>query len=168
MNGPPQNDSPAGFAGRRAAAEQEEVSLVLEDQFCFTLYSASRAVTGAYRSLLEDLGLTYPQYLVMLVVWRRGPLLVKDLVEALALDYGTITPLLKRLEANGLLVRQRQARDERVVEVAATPKGRELRARALAVPSALGQVMGLSDDDIATASGILVRMTAHLNGEPSR
>src|SRR3954447_26687119 len=81
-------------------SQSQEPSLILEDQFCFTLYAASRAVTAAYRPLLEGLGLTYPQYLVMLVLWQHGAVSVKGLVRNVGLEYGTLTPLLKRLEAN--------------------------------------------------------------------
>ncbi|MGP4046479.1 MarR family winged helix-turn-helix transcriptional regulator [Streptomyces sp. 2A115] len=118
------SDSPAG-------------SLLLDEQLCFALYAAQRAVTAAYRPHLDALGLTYPQYLVMLVLWERGELTVKELAGALRLDYGTMSPLLKRLESAGLLRRERSARDERSVLVALTGRGEELRERAECVPSAL-------------------------------
>lgn len=104
-----------------------EPSLLLDDQLCFTLYAASRAVTSAYRPLLDAAGLTYPQYLVMLALWEQRTATVKDLVVAVHLDYGTLTPLIKRLESNGLVVRERRADDERVVEVALTEEGAALR-----------------------------------------
>ncbi|MET7441478.1 MarR family transcriptional regulator, partial [Streptomyces sp. NPDC005568] len=106
--------------GGPAAPEVPAGSLLLDDQLCFALYAAQRALTAAYRPLLEDLGLTYPQYLVMLVLWERGETTVKDLAGALRLDYGTVSPLLKRLESAGLLRRERSARDERSVLVAPT------------------------------------------------
>lgn len=112
-------------------------SLLLDDQLCFALYAAQRALTAAYRPLLDALGLTYPQYLVMLVLWERGELTVKELAGALRLDYGTVSPLLKRLESAGLVRRERSARDERSVLVAVTGRGEELRERAECVPSAL-------------------------------
>ncbi|MFD6948693.1 MarR family transcriptional regulator [Nocardiopsis sp. TSRI0078] len=108
--------------------------LALDNQLCFSLYAASRALTGLYRELLGELGLTYPQYLVMLVLWERGTLTVKELSHALHLDSGTLSPLLRRLEGAGLLTRERSATDERVVEVSATRRGEELRARAEGVP----------------------------------
>jgi len=112
-------------------------SLLLEDQMCFGLYAASRAITAVYRPLLERLGLTYPQYLVMLVLWQRGPSTVKQVTTALHLDYGTLTPLLKRLEANGLVARIRDTADERRVHVSLTAAGRRLKARAAEVPGCL-------------------------------
>ncbi|MFJ7075614.1 MarR family winged helix-turn-helix transcriptional regulator [Streptomyces sp. NPDC098781] len=139
-----------------------EPPLPLEDHFCFTLYAASRAVTSAYRPLLDQLGLTYPQYLVMVVLWQHGTASVKDLVAALHLDYGTVTPLIKRLEANGLLARQRRADDERVVEVALTPQGSALSHHIRAVPLAIGDAMGLTDEEFATARDLLGRLTANV------
>ena len=94
--------------------------LPIEDYVCLSLYAASRAVTGLYRELLDDLGLTYPQYLVMRLLWQRGALPVKDIGAALELDYGTLSPLLKRLEAAGLVRRSRRPEDERSVEIVLT------------------------------------------------
>ncbi|MFF5279862.1 MarR family winged helix-turn-helix transcriptional regulator [Streptomyces sp. 900116325] len=136
--------------------------LLLEDHFCFTLYAASRAVTSAYRPLLDELGLTYPQYLAMVVLWQHGTATVKDLVAALQLDYGTVTPLIKRLETNGLLQRQRRADDERVVEVALTPQGDALSRRIRTVPLAIGDAMGLTTEEFATAQDLLRRLTANV------
>ncbi|MFJ9822722.1 MarR family winged helix-turn-helix transcriptional regulator [Streptomyces sp. NPDC101151] len=136
--------------------------LPLEDHFCFTLYAASRAVTSAYRPLLDELGLTYPQYLVMVVLWQHGTASVKDLVAALQLDYGTVTPLIKRLETNGLLKRQRRADDERVVEVALTPQGTALSHHIRAVPLAIGDAMGLTAEEFTTAQSLLRRLTANV------
>ncbi len=122
-------------------AEPDDERLVLERQLCFALYSASRLLTRAYRPLLEPLGLTYPQYLVMLVLWERDRLgerpCVNALGERLMLDSGTLTPLLKRLESEGLLERARARDDERRVEVGLTAQGRALRERARAVPKTL-------------------------------
>src|SRR5207248_10850913 len=98
-----------------AAAEPSEGSLLLDDQLCFALYAASRAVTARYRPLLDELGLTYPQYLVMLVLWEQDSISVRDLGASLQLESSTLSPLLKRLEANGLLRRERRAEDERSV-----------------------------------------------------
>jgi DNA-binding MarR family transcriptional regulator len=121
----------------------EQRSMALEDQLCFALYAASRAVTGLYRPLLDDLGITYPQYLVLLVLWAQGPVPVKELGIALQLDYGTLTPLLKRLETHGLLRRERRAEDERSVLITLTEQGAALRDRAEAVPGLIGAAMGL-------------------------
>src|SRR5437762_2839311 len=105
-----------------------------EDYICFALYAASRAVTGLDRELLANLELTYPQYLVMRLLWQRGSLPVKDIGAALELDYGTLSPLLKRLEAAGLVRRMRRPDDERSVEIALTDAGEALRAKATDVP----------------------------------
>jgi DNA-binding MarR family transcriptional regulator len=133
--------------------KQEDVgsagSLLLGDQLCFALYAAQRAVTAAYRPLLDELGLTYPQYLVMLVLWERGETTVKELATALHLDYGTVSPLLKRLESAGLVCRERSARDERSVLVALTGRGEVLRERAEEVPQALLTATGVSGPEVA-------------------
>jgi DNA-binding MarR family transcriptional regulator len=139
-----------------------EPSLLLDDQLCFGLYAASRAVTSVYRPLLDEVGLTYPQYLVMLVLWQHRTVTVKELVAALQLDYGTVTPLIKRLEAAGLLGRRRRADDERVVEVALTPEGAALHRRVLTVPPAVGEAVGLTPEEIVAAQDVLRRLTANV------
>ena len=111
--------------------------LRLDQQLCFALYSASRAVTRAYAPLLAPLGLTYPQYLVLLVLWERDGLPVKEVGERLALDSGTLTPLLKRLEQQGLVERRRGEDDERIVRIHLTPDGRVLRSKARKIPTEL-------------------------------
>ena len=111
--------------------------LALENQFCFALYSASHAMTKTYKPLLDRLGLTYPQYLVMLVLWEQDGVLVKDIGARLFLDSGTLTPLLKRLEAGGLLERKRDPHDERQVRILLTAAGHALRSAALAIPEQL-------------------------------
>jgi DNA-binding MarR family transcriptional regulator len=129
--------------------EESDASLLLDQQLCFALYAAQRAVTAAYRPLLDDLGLTYPQYLVLLVLWERGETSVKELAAALRLDYGTVSPLLKRLESAGLVRRARSVRDERSVRVAVTGRGEELRERAARVPGALLAATGLDATQVA-------------------
>ena len=109
-------------------------ALLLDNQLCFALYSASLAMTKLYKPLLEALGLTYPQYLVMLVLWEQDGLMVSELGQRLYLDSGTLTPLLKRLEAAGLVSRMRAVEDERRVHIHLTPAGRKLKARAASVP----------------------------------
>ncbi|MES2152423.1 MAG: MarR family transcriptional regulator [Pseudomonadota bacterium] len=131
--------------------------LALENQFCFALYSAAHAMTRAYKPLLERLGLTYPQYLVMLVLWEHDEVPVKDIGARLFLDSGTLTPLLKRLEAGGLLLRGRDPQDERQVRIALTAQGRALRTRALAIPE---QVLCASGQELGT----LGRLRADLSG----
>jgi DNA-binding MarR family transcriptional regulator len=137
----------------------EGASLLLDDQLCFALYAAQRAVTAAYRPLLEKLGLTYPQYLVLLVLWERGETTVKELAAALRLDYGTVSPLLKRLDSAGLVRRERAAHDERSVLVACTGRGEELRERAARVPGALRAATGLEDAEITRLREELWRLT---------
>ncbi|MFJ8540809.1 MarR family winged helix-turn-helix transcriptional regulator [Streptomyces sp. NPDC093586] len=144
-------------------------SLLLDDQLCFALYAASRAVTGLYRPKLDNLGLTYPQYLVMLALWDRDELSVKELGAALQLDYGTLTPLLKRLEANGLLRRERRPDDERTVILTLTEEGTALRERASAIPAEIGEAMGLEADEFEQARATLRRLTANVTRHtPSR
>ncbi|ELP71077.1 MarR family winged helix-turn-helix transcriptional regulator [Streptomyces turgidiscabies] len=127
----------------------------LDDQLCFALYAAQRAMTAAYRPLLDELGLTYPQYLVLLVLWERGEVTVKELGAALCLDYGTVSPLLKRLEAAGLVRRERSALDERSVSVGVTVRGDELRERAARVPGTLLAATELSGGEVARLRGEL-------------
>lgn len=126
-------------------------TLALDDQLCFALYSASRAMTARYRSVLEGLGLTYPQYLVMLVLWGEGPVAVGRLGQRLSLDSGTLSPLLKRLEANGLITRNRCPDDERSVEVGLTPRGRRLRERAVRIPPQIHKAVGSIDREALLA-----------------
>jgi DNA-binding MarR family transcriptional regulator len=111
--------------------------LRLDEQMCFPLYAAANTIIRVYRPLLKPLGLTYPQYLVMLVLWESAPLAVGEIGARLFLDSGTLTPLLKRLELGGLLVRRRDRRDERRVNIVLTVTGRQLKAKARAVPAAL-------------------------------
>lgn len=122
--------------------------LRLDNQLCFALYAASGLVTRAYRPLLEPLGLTYPQYLVMLALWEQAPRTVKALGQALELDSGTLTPLLKRLEAAGFVTRTRDAEDERRVQIALTQIGEALREKAGEVPTALACQLQLPLDEI--------------------
>jgi len=118
--------------------------LALDNQLCFSLYSASLAMTKLYKPLLDPLGLTYPQYLVMLVLWENDGPSVSAIGERLHLDSGTLTPLLKRLEALGFVQRERSAEDERRVHVALTPQGRTLRERAVCVPQQVFAASGCS------------------------
>ncbi|MER5404927.1 MarR family transcriptional regulator [Streptomyces sp. NPDC002769] len=126
--------------------QEDAGSPLLDDQLCFALYAAQRAVTAAYRPLLEEFGLTYPQYLVLLLLWERGETTVKELAGALRLDYGTVSPLLRRLESAGLVRRERSAHDERSVLVTVSVRGEALRERAAGVPRALLASTGLDGD----------------------
>ena len=139
--------------------QETEGSLLLDDQLCFALYAAQRAVTSAYRPLLDELGITYPQYLVLLVLWERGETTVKELAAALRLDYGTVSPLLKRLEAAGLVRRERATSDERSVLVACTARAEDLRARAARLPAALLTATGLAVPDVARLRAELWELT---------
>ncbi|GAC1481404.1 MAG: MarR family transcriptional regulator [Pseudarthrobacter sp.] len=134
----------------------------LDRQVCFALYSASRAATAVYRPVLEDLGLTYPQYLVMLVLWESEPTGVKELGRELGLDSGTLSPLLKRLEGMGLVERCRSGEDERRVAVHLTQAGRSLSSKATAIPQRLAEAAGLSDVELEELRSTLERLTAAL------
>lgn len=137
--------------------------LRLDRQLCFALYSASRAMTAAYRPLLDDLGLTYPQYLVMLALWEHEAATVGRLGTLLRLDSGTLSPLLKRLEAQGYIVRSRSAEDERAVRVALTREGAALKARAQALPIAIGCRTGLDATRIGELRDHLKALIADLD-----
>lgn len=116
---------------------QNARALLLDNQLCFALYSTSLAMTKLYKPLLADLGLTYPQYLVMLALWERDDVTVSELGERLFLDSGTLTPLLKRMETAGFLLRSRSAQDERRVQITLTSAGRALKSKASCIPSGL-------------------------------
>ncbi|TVT62889.1 MarR family transcriptional regulator [Amycolatopsis rhizosphaerae] len=131
----------------------------LDDQVCFALYAASRAVTNLYRPLLDKLGLTYPQYLVMLVLWEHGSRQVKELGKALDLDSGTLSPLLKRLEKLGLIRRERRAEDERSVSVTPTEAGIALQERATCLPDTIADAMGLNPQALDDLRDTLRQLT---------
>ncbi|KUM91137.1 MULTISPECIES: MarR family winged helix-turn-helix transcriptional regulator [Streptomyces] len=137
--------------------------LRLDQQICFSLNAASRAFGSVYRVILKDLGITYPQYLVMLVLWEHGDLPVKKLGEHLRLDSGTLSPLLKRLETAGLVRRERSARDERSVEVRLTEEGVALRERAERVPRRIAAATGFDVDEISALRARLDELTSALD-----
>lgn len=143
----------------------------LSNQLCFAAYSLAHALNRAYKPLLEPFGLTYPQYLVMLVLWETDDLAVKEIGERLMLDSGTLTPLLKRLEAAGYVVRRRASHDERQVIVSLTEKGRALAGQAEGVPISLGCAMGGDFGEIADLreriNAIRDRVMAGGCGEPA-
>ncbi len=128
--------------------------LKLENQICFVLYAASRALTRSYRPLLGKLGITYPQYLVFMVLWERDDITVKHLGEKLYLDSGTLTPLLKRMEKAGFLKRQRSVADERKVRIHLTKKGHELKDEALKVPETLANMICSNEEVVVLLGGI--------------
>jgi len=134
----------------------------LDQQLCFALYSASGLMTKLYRPLLDPLGLTYPQYLAMLALWQRSPSTVGELGEALGLDSATLTPLIKRMEAGGLVTRRRDSADERRVLVEPTAKGQALRASMKDVQAGLSCGMPLAADELKALHGTLTRLVAGL------
>jgi DNA-binding MarR family transcriptional regulator len=137
--------------------------LTLDKQFCFSLYSASLAMTKTYKPLLEKIGLTYPQYLVMLVLWQQDGILVKDIGELLFLDSGTLTPLLKRMEAAQLVQRTRDAQDERQVRITLTPEGRELKQAAKSIPISVMCASGQSAEVLMQLRGQLTQIRDDLS-----
>lgn len=139
-------------------------SLLLDQQFCFALYAASRAVTAAYRPLLEEMGLTYPQYVTMLVLWEQDGLTVRELGRRLQLDSGTLTPLLKRLQQSGLVSRERRRSDEREVEIRLTPQGRALHAQAERIPACLATRLRIGPEDMRRLRDELKQLAATING----
>ncbi|WP_447004853.1 MarR family winged helix-turn-helix transcriptional regulator [Saccharothrix isguenensis] len=142
------------------SAQNVEDPLALERQVCFALSIASRNVVGLYRPLLEPMGLTHPQYLVMLALWGRAPLSVKELSRLLALEPATLSPLLKRLEAIGYVTRSRDAADERLLAVTLTETGAALRDQALAIPPAVVERLGMSLDELRDLHSALTRVIA--------
>lgn len=134
--------------------------LLLDRQVCFPLYAASNLLNRLYRSVLAQFNLTYPQYLVMLVLWEQSPVSVGDLGEKLFLDSGTLTPLLKRLEANGLVNRQRDPTDERRVLVRLSAQGQQLRQQAAVIPQTLGKSLNLSIEQIEELRSQVQQMVA--------
>jgi MarR family transcriptional regulator, organic hydroperoxide resistance regulator len=135
-------------------------ALALDRQVCFALAAASRTVIGLYRPVLEPLGLTHPQYLVMLALWEHSPRTVRNIGEALALEPATLSPLLKRLEASGLVTRTRKADDERALDVELTDAGRALRSKAEAVPAQIVQRLGLPVAELEATRDALTRLLA--------
>jgi MarR family transcriptional regulator, organic hydroperoxide resistance regulator len=140
----------------QATSATVENPLALQEQVCFALAVASRSVVALYRPVLEPMGLTHPQYLVMLALWEHEPLSGRDLSHLLRLDPGTLSPLLKRLETAGLVRRERNPRDERALAVALTREGRALRRKALKVPAAIMERLGM---DVAELRELQTRLS---------
>ncbi len=139
-------------------------SLALDDQLCFALYAASRAVTARYRPMLDAIGLTYPQYLVMLLLWESDNQTVGQLGNRLALDSGTLSPLLKRLTTAGLVTRHRRVEDERSVSIALTDAGRALQAKAAAINEEMIGAIGFRPDEFDELKAQLRVVTERVNG----
>jgi DNA-binding MarR family transcriptional regulator len=146
-----------------ARKQAADLALRLDHQLCFAIYSTGHAFNRAYKPLLDRLGLTYPQYLVMLVLWERDDVTVKDIGERLFLDSGTLTPLLKRLEAAGLIKRTRSTEDERQVLIALTPQGHALREKARAVPQAILAASACSVTELLAMKSEIVALRDRLN-----
>ncbi len=137
-------------------------SLKLSKQVCFPLYALSKQVISSYRSLLQKLDLTYPQYLVMMILWEEKEQNVSELGNQLTLDSGTLTPLLKRLESKGLVSRTRNVNDERVVLVTITQKGAELRGAAENIPAQLNEILQLSAEDLKNLKSITEKVLSKI------
>ncbi|MBC3884560.1 MarR family winged helix-turn-helix transcriptional regulator [Undibacterium griseum] len=152
----------------KSSTESDVDVLALNNQFCFALYSASLALTKTYKPLLDKLGLTYPQYLVMLVLWEQDDVLVKEIGNLLFLDSGTLTPLLKRLEAAGFIQRNRDASDERQVRITLTTQGKHLKKAAREVPLQIMCASGLQRDSVAGLRQQLSALRDQLNEQLSR
>lgn len=139
-------------------------SLKLDNQLCFALYSTSLQMTKVYKPLLQQLGLTYPQYIAMLVLWEQDGITVGEISARMLTDPGSLTPLLKRLEGEGLITRKRSASDERVVELRLTDKGRELRQQAESIPACILAASGLSLEELGRLKNELVELRGSLQG----
>src|SRR3712207_3908694 len=141
-------------------APEEANLLALDQQVCFALSVAARSVVAVYRPLLDDMKLTHPQYLVMLALWQYAPLSVRRLSELLQLDPGTLSPLLKRLEAIGYLRRERDRADERSLAITLTPQGRKLRERAEKIPPAVVERLGMPLEELKQLHAALTQVIA--------
>lgn len=143
-----------------------DAMLRLDNQLCFALYSASLAMTKVYKPLLDSIGLTYPQYLVMLVLWEKEGLMVSEIGEKLSLDSGTLTPLLKRLETSGLVTRIRAVDDERRVHISLTAAGRALKLQAAAIPGCILNASQCSLPELAALTRQVQALRQQLTNSP--
>lgn len=151
------------------ATLDEDDRLTLEQQVCFSLSVAAREVVSLYRPLLEPLGLTHPQYLVMVTLWEStSPASIKTLTGLLKLEAPTLSPLLKRLETAGLVERQRDPADERALQVSVTARGKELRARAAGIPAAVIQRLDMSVEELELLQDTLNQVIAHAKSRRGR
>ncbi|MGD6873530.1 MarR family winged helix-turn-helix transcriptional regulator [Sutcliffiella horikoshii] len=133
-------------------------NLKLDNQLCFKIYSAEKKMMKLYRSYLDELGITYSQYLVLLVLWERDAISVKELGEKLILDSGTLTPMLKRMETNQLIVRSRSKKDERSVVITLTPKGKALNKVVECIPNKFLEKISLNTDELKALSELLTKL----------
>ncbi len=152
------NETVLSFAPCGAEGDGAYSALLLQNQLCFPLYAVSKEVVRLYKPFLDEIGLTYTQYIAMMVLWDKRSLTVKELGEHLYLDSGTLTPLLKKMEAQGIVSRQRSTADERSVIVSVTDAGEALRARAANIPSEIGKCLPLSKQEAATLYDLLYKV----------
>jgi MarR family transcriptional regulator, organic hydroperoxide resistance regulator len=138
--------------------------LLLENQICFKIYTAEREITKLYRGLLEEIGVTYPQYLALLVLWEDGKVSVKELGRKLFLDSGTLTPMLKRMESNGLVERHRSVEDERSVVITLTKKGIAMKEKAACVPARLLERLEMDGEELERLDQTLTTILGRLQG----
>ena len=144
---------------RKASSETRGYeALLLQNQLCFPLYAASKEVVRLYKPFLDEIGLTYTQYIAMLALWERDGLSVKELGEQLYLDSGTLTPLLKKMDSQGLVRRSRNARDERSVTITLSEQGKALRERAVSIPERLGECLPLTAEEAKTLYRLLYKV----------
>ena len=137
--------------------------LKLENQLCFPLYAAAKEVVNSYKPLLDQIGLTYTQYIAMMVLWEYKSVGVKELGKHLYLDSGTLTPLLKRLESKGLVARQRSREDERAVNITITGAGEQLKRKAINIPAQMGSCMPLSMEEAQTLYTLLYKLLGQMS-----
>ncbi len=151
--------------GPKLAVDDRFEKLTLRNQLCFALYAATHAITRTYRERLDPIGITYPQYLVLIVLWEKNGVSMTEICNALMLDSGTLTPVVKRLEAQGLVQRKRRKTDERSVEVWLTRKGINLRELVLGARDHVVCRLDMSEDDILTLRKDLMALIDKLDGE---
>jgi MarR family transcriptional regulator, organic hydroperoxide resistance regulator len=144
---------------------EDQNPLLLESQICFKIYTLEREITKLYRNLLEDLDMTYPQYLVMLLLWEIDGMTVKEIGKRLFLDSGTLTPMLKRMETNGIIKRRRSTEDERSVIISLTKKGEQLKQKAECIPSKLVEDMSLDNGELTILNKTLTNLLYKLQGQ---
>ncbi|MCB5273629.1 Organic hydroperoxide resistance transcriptional regulator [Arthrobacter sp. SO5] len=154
-------------AATPAADEATRDDLLLEHQLCYALTVASRSVVGAYKPVLDALGLTHPQYLVMLCLWESSPRSVRDISESLAQEPATISPLLRRLETAGFITRQRMEGNERALAVRLTPRGAALRQQATAVPGTMMARLGLTREQVSQLHASMMDLIAATRSAPA-
>ena len=155
------------FAGGDKISETKYYFLKIENQLCFPLYACAKEIVRRYKPFLDELDLTYTQYITMMILWESKETNLKDLGNKLYLDSGTLTPLLKKLEAKGYIKRKRSETDERNLTIKITPEGQALRDKALKVPREMGKCVSLSAEDSKTLYGLLYKVLGILVEEPS-